>query len=196
MQFQIIRFESPVTLILGQNGCGKTAIIECIKYALTGETPPGARGNNKGFFVHDPKIFDIKQCLARVILEVENSVGKTLTVSRALQTTFNRNGKKTCTTLETVVSYKDQNGVKKQLNQNIDEANEVISREMNVSSAIVNNVLFCHQEDSSWPLGDDKVVKERFDAIFDTEKYNVVIDKLLKMRKSYEIKLKDNGNQL
>jgi DNA repair protein RAD50 len=35
---QIIEFFSPVTLIIGQNGSGKTTIIECLKYATTGNT--------------------------------------------------------------------------------------------------------------------------------------------------------------
>lgn len=38
---QIINFQSPLTLILGANGCGKTTIVECLKYALTGDVPQG-----------------------------------------------------------------------------------------------------------------------------------------------------------
>jgi hypothetical protein len=51
---QRIKFHSPLTLILGQNGCGKTTIIESLKYAVSGDLPPGAKQGQ--LFVHDPKI--------------------------------------------------------------------------------------------------------------------------------------------
>lgn len=48
-----IQFFSPLTLIVGYNGSGKTTIIECLKYATTGELPPNSKG---GAFIHDPKV--------------------------------------------------------------------------------------------------------------------------------------------
>ena len=44
------------TLILGPPGCGKTTIIECLRYAVTGQFPVGAKSGAN--FVHDPKIID------------------------------------------------------------------------------------------------------------------------------------------
>jgi DNA repair protein RAD50 len=38
---------------VGYNGSGKTTIIECLKYATTGELPPNSKG---GAFIHDPKV--------------------------------------------------------------------------------------------------------------------------------------------
>ena len=40
---QAIEFESPLTMIVGANGCGKTTIIECLKYSTTGARKGRAR---------------------------------------------------------------------------------------------------------------------------------------------------------
>lgn len=50
---ETIQFFSPLTLIVGYNGSGKTTIIECLKYATTGDQPPNSKG---GAFIHDPKV--------------------------------------------------------------------------------------------------------------------------------------------
>lgn len=50
---EAIQFNTPLTLIVGYNGSGKTTIIECLKYATTGDLPPNSKG---GAFIHDPKV--------------------------------------------------------------------------------------------------------------------------------------------
>lgn len=51
---ELIKFTRPLTLIIGQNGVGKTTIIEALRYASTGEFPPGSdRGRG---FIHDPRL--------------------------------------------------------------------------------------------------------------------------------------------
>jgi DNA repair protein RAD50 len=37
---------------------------------------------------------------------------------------------------------------------------------LGVSRAVLSSVIFCHQEESNWPLGESKAVKEHFDEIF------------------------------
>lgn len=58
-----------------------------------------------------------------------------------------------------------------------------MTRIMGVSEAILNNVIFCHQEDSCWPLDEGKKVKEKFDAIFNTTAYIKCLDVLEKKDK-------------
>jgi DNA repair protein RAD50 len=72
--------------------------------------------------------------------------------------------------------------------------NAEMTNAMGVSKAILNNVIFCHQEDSTWPLSGGQKLKKRFDEIFDTVKYDKAIDKFIKSRKEYEVKHKISSN--
>ena len=51
------------------------------------------------------------------------------------------------------------------------ELDRQIPQLLGVSKAILEHVVFCHQEDSSWPLMEGAVLKKRFDDIFDSTRY-------------------------
>ena len=40
--------------------------------------------------------------------------------------------------------------------------------------AVLENVIFVHQEESNWPLAEGKVLKDKFDDIFAATKYTKV----------------------
>jgi len=42
---------------------------------------------------------------------------------------------------------------------------------LGVSDAVLDNVIFCHQEEANWPLGDDRSLKEKFDDIFEVTRW-------------------------
>ena len=42
---------------------------------------------------------------------------------------------------------------------------------MGVSAAILENVIFCHQDESNWPFSNQAHLKKIFDEVFDTTKY-------------------------
>lgn len=69
------------------------------------------------------------------------------------------------------------------------ELDDLIPSLLGVSKAILTNVIFCHQEDSTWPFQDSTVVKKKFDAIFESDKYTKAIDEFKKEKK----KLNDNA---
>ena len=43
-----IKFLKPLTIIVGDNGCGKTTIIECLKIGCTGGLPPNVANGQVG----------------------------------------------------------------------------------------------------------------------------------------------------
>lgn len=44
-------------------------------------------------------------------------------------------------------------------------------------------MIFCHQEDSSWPLSEGAILKKRFDDMFDSTKYTKALDSFRKTEK-------------
>ena len=48
-----IKFLKPLTIIVGDNGCGKTTIIECLKVACTGGLPPNVANGQVGRLCRD-----------------------------------------------------------------------------------------------------------------------------------------------
>jgi DNA repair exonuclease SbcCD ATPase subunit len=75
------------------------------------------------------------------------------------------------------------------------EVDKEISEHFGTSNSILDNVIFYHQEESTWPLSEPKVLKDKLDEIFDSTRY-------LKAHKGFkdskrtigsDIKLKEQG---
>jgi DNA repair protein RAD50 len=54
------------------------------------------------------------------------------------------------------------------------DADTAVPALMGVSTALLENVIFCHQEESFWPLSDDKTLKTKFDQIFSASQYDLI----------------------
>ncbi|XP_015122151.1 DNA repair protein RAD50 [Diachasma alloeum] len=185
-----IRFSCPLTLITGLNGVGKTTIIECLRYITTGEFPPGSdRGRS---FIHDPMLkkqtsVQVRGCVKGEFVDRE---GKTITVTRTIECTrFEKTTK--FKTLDNAVSvYNPKTGKSTQLTNRCADIDVEVMHSLGVSKAILNHVIFCHQDDANWPLDENKVIKDRFDAILETTNYNKALENLRKLAKSKETALK------
>ena len=81
-QESYIKFESPITIIVGQNGAGKTTVIECLRYMATGAYPPNAHGAS---FLTDPKLLGTSDVKGKIMLKFKNHMGEHLGVTRMLQ---------------------------------------------------------------------------------------------------------------
>lgn len=118
-----------------------------------------------------------------ISLQVRNIVGKRVIVTRAMKTSIKR-GKLSFETMDASIMV-EEDGKEVALSKRCVDVNAQMTTEMGVSRAIINNVVFCHQEDSSWPLDEQKKLKEKFDAIFGTTEYNKAIDKVMVIKKAY-----------
>ena len=80
-------------------------IIECLKYATTGEQPPNSRG---GAFIHDPKIANEKEVKAQVKLRFFAANGQLMLTVRNLSVTLKKTGGVTMKTLENILSVAEK----------------------------------------------------------------------------------------
>ncbi|XP_014216557.1 DNA repair protein RAD50 [Copidosoma floridanum] len=191
-----IHFSKPLTLVLGPNGTGKTTIIEALKFITSGEYPPDSdRGKS---FVHEPKAMS-HTVRGQVKAKILDKKGQELVVTRTMQVTRQKNGTLKLQGLDnTITRINEKTNDKIQISSRCADIDREMLVAMGVSKPILNYVIFCHQEESNWPLEDGKKLKERFDDIFDTSKYNKALDATTKLIKDLqsgvnEIKAEENG---
>jgi DNA repair protein RAD50 len=166
---QRLHFQTPITVILGANGTGKTTIVECLRLATTGELPPLV---DKGAaFVHDPRLRNTTETKAKIRLLFEDALGRRVTVNRQFQLRLSAGGKHSFSTIETSLSIRDKGGQTTKTSNRCNDINAMAPSFLGVRQAVLENVIFVHQEDSLWPLQDPKKVKERFDDIFEARGY-------------------------
>ncbi|EJT49074.1 hypothetical protein A1Q1_01723 [Trichosporon asahii var. asahii CBS 2479] len=193
---QVIEFYSPLTVIVGHNGSGKTVsclkvvevaddqtIIECLKYATTGDLPPNTKGA-------DNQMANEKEVKAQVRLRFWNVNRQRMTVTRSLQVTTKKTGGLTMKTLEGLLAKTDGNDGK------CSEMDEEVPLLLGVSKAILENVIFCHQEDSNWPLSEPAALKKKFDDIFEATKYTKALDNIKQLKKQGAQDLKVENERL
>jgi len=190
---QNVQFFSPLTLILGQNGCGKTTIIECLKYVTTGDVPPGA---GKGAsFVHDPKMARETSVKGQVKLQFtgignrDKIICRSMEASQKLKTIQIK-------TLDSTITDRTDPSKPVMISSKCADVNNEMMNCLGVTKAILNFVIFCHQEESNWPLEEGGRVKDRFDEIFNSAKYQKCLKNIKDVRKKEMDKAKLEKNDM
>ncbi|XP_014671867.1 PREDICTED: DNA repair protein RAD50-like [Priapulus caudatus] len=188
---QMMEFFCPLTLILGPNGSGKTTIIECLKYATTGEMPPGA---GKGaMFVHDPKVARESEVKAQVKLQMKDMAGKDMTVTRSFVAVQTASVGLSYWHVAGSLKFKAQ--VKLQMKDMAGK--DMTSHPIICGSAdsVINSVILSPGE-SNWPLSEGKALKERFDEIFAATRYIKALDSIRKQRVEQQGEVKIHNSAL
>lgn len=72
------------------------------------------------------------------------------------------------------------------------ELDKIVPQQLHIAKSVLENVLFCHQEDASWPLQEGAVLKKRFDDIFDSTKYVKALEAFKKTEKDFANRVKEH----
>mmetsp|Transcript_10638 Transcript_10638/g.34988 ORF Transcript_10638/g.34988 Transcript_10638/m.34988 type:complete len:795 (-) Transcript_10638:1275-3659(-) len=184
-----IEFQKPLTLIVGRNGSGKTTIIESLKMACTGDVPPHT-GKGHGF-IHDPKVAQQTEVKAQIKLQVRGVTGKPFVVVKSFQLKQRANKPEFKALDQTIQTYDEERGEKVALSKKCADINVEVPALMGVSKAVLENVIFVHQDDSNWPLSDPAVLKGKFDDIFAATKYTKALDAIKKLRQEKQAEVKE-----
>ncbi|PSC68536.1 DNA repair RAD50 [Micractinium conductrix] len=185
----VIEFYRPLTLIVGHNGAGKTTVIECLKMACTGELPPNTRSGQS--FIHDPKVARETEVKAQIKLRFVTSARQPVVVIRSFQLTQKKSTMQFKALDNVLQTISRDTGQKEALSYRCADIDRIVPQLMGVSKAVLENVIFVHQEESNWPLDEGQVLKKKFDDIFAATKYTKALEVLRKLytEKASEVKL-------
>eukprot|EP01133_Synstelium_polycarpum_P012198 gene12198-14275_t len=185
----VIDFYKPLTLIVGANGAGKTTIIECLKYAATGEMPPNCA--NGQAFIHDPKIAGEAEVKAQIKLRFKNPNGKPIVATRSLCLIQKANNKQEYRQVDSSLQSFNADGQKVSKSFRCSDLDKEIPELMGVAKPVLKNVIFCHQEDSNWPLSESAKLKVKFDEIFAAVRYTKALKSIKDKRKELNAQIKE-----
>ncbi|KAM7261440.1 hypothetical protein ACFE04_008807 [Oxalis oulophora] len=184
----VITFFRPLTLIVGPNGAGKTTIIECLKLSCTGELPPNARSGHS--FIHDPKVAGETETKGQIKLRFKTAARRDVVCIRSFQLT-QKASKMEYKAIESVLqTINPQTGEKVCLSYRCADMDREVPALMGVSKAILENVIFVHQDEANWPLQDPSTLKKKFDDIFSATRYTKALEVIKKLHKDQAQEIK------
>lgn len=159
----------------------------------SGSLPPHTGGGKS--FIHDPKVSNLPEVKASIKLKLKTIHGKPVFALRSFQL-MNGKTKQEFKKLEQVLKARDEAGNETSINKNCADMDRQVPMLMGVSRAILENVIFCHQDEALWPFSDQANLKKIFDEIFDTTKHTKVLEELRKEAKKYGKQGKEKQVQL
>ncbi|CAG8478399.1 9193_t:CDS:10 [Ambispora gerdemannii] len=183
---QVIEFQTPLTILVGHNGAGKTTIIEALRYATTGSVPPKSQG---GGFIYDPKLKHETTVLAQVQFSFDAVGGDEVIISRSLQGKLSAQ-KCSVSTIESFLQITSaKTGNTSSITGKCADMDAELPIQLGVSKSIIDHVVFCHQEETFWPFAEPSVVKKSFDDIFAVTRYTKALSNIKDLRKNRAIEL-------
>ena len=119
---------------------------------------------------------------AQIKLRLTSRAGQAVVVARSFSLTRKKVGLAFKALDQTVQTYDPHTRAKQATTYRCADMDRLVPGLMGVSPAVLDNVVFVHQEDSNWPLADTVTLKKRFDDLFAATKYTKALEALRKLR--------------
>ncbi|BCR82911.1 MRX complex DNA-binding subunit [Aspergillus chevalieri] len=104
-----------------------------------------------------------------------------MVATRSLQLTVKKTTRQQKTLEGQLLMVKD--GERTAISSRVAELDQIMPQYLGVSKAVLDSVIFCHQDESLWPMSEPSVLKKRFDEIFEAMKYTKAIENIKVLRK-------------
>ncbi|KAK6754207.1 hypothetical protein RB195_013294 [Necator americanus] len=157
-------------------------LIEALNYITTGALPAGKLAS----FVHSVEASSKPRVDGLVKLQFEDCKGRTCVATKRVNAALTKGGKLQCKSDEFNIQVTAADGQIKSLSSKVADFQKEIVNLLGVPAAILDNVIFCHQEESVWPLSEPKELKLRFDRIFQLTRFVKALEVMKKMKRDYE----------
>lgn len=119
--------------------------------------------------------------LAQVKLSFKATNGAKMVSTRSLQLTVKKATRSVKSLEGQLMVLKE--GERIAISSRVAELDNLMPQYLGVSKAILESVIFCHQDDSLWPMSEPGTLKKKFDEIFEAQKYTKAIDNIKVLRK-------------
>jgi DNA repair protein RAD50 len=127
---------------------------------------------------------------SHIKLKFKNRRGFPCVVVRLLQLSRKRT-KLEFKALDSTLKTVTESGEEASTSMKCSELDKQIPDLIGVSAAVLESVIFCHQEESDWPMQDGAMVKKKFDDIFDSTRYSKALEAIMKAKKEKVAAAKD-----
>lgn len=108
-------------------------------------------------------------------------------MTRSLQLTVKKTARSVKTIDSTLLMIKD--GERTTISSRVAELDQMMPQYLGVSQAVLDSVIFCHQDESLWPMSEPATLKKKFDEIFEALKYTKAIANIKDLAKGQKIQL-------
>jgi DNA repair protein RAD50 len=120
--------------------------------------------------------------MAQVKVSFRSTTQAQMTATRSLLLTVKKNNTRSQKTLDGSLQIRNH-GETTAISTRVAELDQIIPQYLGVSKAVLESVIFCHQDDSLWPMSEPSVLKKKFDEIFEAMKYTKAIENIKILRK-------------